>query len=201
VLIFAHASPSLVSAVTSDLLRVFAADDRAVQLGVVLQPNGIRSARVFGTGDAAVTMAYPFSIQPRVAVQDLGGNTLISARANITATLENIGLEFDDNIILFGGKTVAVINGIAAFTNLDLRYQPSKRLRLIFTSDAMCTSSSDYCTATASAIFDIGGAVQRMEFLAPPPATAIAGEPFTQDPLVAIYDATGRRYTWFSPNP
>ena len=194
---FRHARPADVAGIISPLFTVLPAELRAVRLGVIRQPNGFRSSRVIG----AELVPFPFSIQPRVAVQDLGHNTLSSARANVTATLENIGQEFGDgSIVLFGGATVPVRDGVATFTDLDLRYQPSKRLRLRFTSDAACTSSGDFCAPTESHVFDIGGAVQRLEFLRQPPAALVAGETFPAAPEIVIYDASGRKHTWFSPD-
>ena len=204
----------LLESVLSQTLTVIAAEDRANHLDVLVQPYGVRSTA-------------PIVIQPVVAIHDLGNNLIRSADTNVTARLlggyQCGSAQYPDkfkcgpwvtdhtecgeprcsrssNLELVGTRTVETKNGIATFTDLWIRYQPTRFVQLEFSSGPRCTPADGPCDSIKSYVFDVGGAVAYFDLIQKPSNMVVAGQPFPIQPRLSIFDASGRRHTWAPPS-
>lgn len=81
-------------------------------------PSGTNGNRLVFTAQpaAAVTAGAPFAVQ--VAVRDASGGTIPNATNNVTASITSgTGTS---GAVLGGTRSVAAVNGIAAFNNLTI---------------------------------------------------------------------------------
>ncbi len=139
----------------------------AGKLGVVQQPS------------AAAQSGVVFAQQPKVQVQDAGGNPVKSAGLAVTATIAS-----GAGATLGGQLTVATdANGIASFANLALTGVLGA-YTLGFTSPTL--------SGAVSAIVTLGaGTPTQLVIVQQPAAVAQSGVPLTQQPAVQLKDAQG----------
>ena len=177
--------PSTLASLSPTVLVSEPAIDRATKLIIVTQPYGF-------AGDVA---GRHISVQPRVAIADIGDNIIQRASTMVTASLQGSVT----GSWLRGTTEIPTVDGIANFTDLRLGPSPDGpglKLSLLFTSDAACTSGAYFCSPVVSSKFDMAGAVTflRVEVQ---PGNAVAGMPLDVQPAVSIYDASGRLYSYF----
>ena len=129
------------------------------KLGFVVQP-----AR--GTPGAAL------AVQPSVAIQDVGGTTVVAAPAT-TVTLGLGANPGGATLTCTGGLSKSTVNGVAAFSGCRL-----DRVGVGFTMTATATA----LTSATSALFDVA---DRLAFTTQPSGAA-GGVAFTTQPVVAV---------------
>ncbi len=139
----------------------------AGRLAVVQQPSATAQSGVV------------FPQQPKVQVQDAGGNPVKTAGLAVTATVAS-----GAGATLGGQLTVATdANGIASFTNLVLTGALGA-YTLGFTSPTL--------SGAASAAIVLGaGAATQLVIVQQPAAVGQSGVPLTQQPVVQLQDAQG----------
>lgn len=182
---FSTVSPFLLSPVGPTILTCVPAIDRATKLIIIQQPYGF----------AGTVAGRHISIQPRVAIADIGGNVITRASTVVSVAL----LGSVTGSWLRGTTNVATVDGIANFTDLRLGPSPDGpglNLLLQFTSDPKCTSGADYCTSVNSVRFDMAGAVSSIK-INTQPSSGVAGQVLPVMPSVSIYDASLRLYSYF----
>ncbi len=139
----------------------------ASQLGVLSQPSGASGGAVF-LG------------QPRVAVQDHDGNTLLTNSSNVTVSLgAGPGT-------LSGTTTVAAVGGIATFTNL--RIDNAGAGYVLHFSDGSLTPVD-------SAPFSVVVGPAAKLAIQTQPAGAVDDEPLITQPVILVQDAGGNTVT------
>jgi hypothetical protein len=139
----------------------------AGKLAVVQQPS------------AAAQSGVVFPQQPKVQVQDAGGNPVKTAGLAVTATIAS-----GAGAALGGQLTVATDgNGVASFANLVLKGALGA-YTLGFTSPTL--------SGAASAAITLGaGAPTQLVIVQQPAAVGQSGVPLTQQPAVQLQDAQG----------
>jgi len=132
----------------------------ATQLAVITQPAGAVSGVAFTT-------------QPVIELLDVGGGRSTST-ASVTAAIS------DGSGTLVGTATVAAVNGVATFTNLQINGSGS--LTLTFTSSGL--------TSAASEAFEVTQVAASLAIQAQP-AGAVTGTAFGTQPVIRILDNAG----------
>ncbi len=139
----------------------------ASQLGVLSQPSGASGGAVF-LG------------QPRVAVQDHDGNTLLTNSSNVTVSLgAGPGT-------LSGTTTVAAVGGIATFTNLQIDHAGAGYV-LHFSDGSL--------TPVDSTTFSVAVGPAAKLAIQTQPAGAVDDEPLITQPVILVQDAGGNTVT------
>jgi len=118
-----------------------------------------------------------FAVQPVVAVQDAGGNTVTSDTRTVTASADGSGA-------LSGDLTLAAVAGVASFTSLT--YSAPAAITLTY-------AASGVSSATQSLTVDMGPPAALVVKVAA--AGAVGGAAFTTQPAIEAHDAGGNVQT------
>jgi hypothetical protein len=138
----------------------------------------------FTTQPAGAVAGVPFTTQPVVTIQDANGNTVTASTASVTlAITSGTGAS---GAVLSGTKTVSTVNGVATFSGLSIDKAG--------TGYTLTASSSGLTSDTSNVFNVVAGTATRLAFTTPP-AGAVAGVPFTTQPVVTIQDANGNTVT------
>jgi hypothetical protein len=89
-----------------------------------------------------------FTTQPQITIQDLGGNTITSSTAVVTATVSTGGT-------LVGTATATASSGVATFTNLGIRGFGGTAYTITYTASGLTTATQSV-TPTALIVGDTG---------------------------------------------
>ncbi|MFM7306769.1 MAG: beta strand repeat-containing protein, partial [Actinomycetota bacterium] len=136
----------------------------ATRLAITTQPGG---------GAAGASLA----VQPVIAVQDSGGNTVTDATVQVTVTRSGGTL---------GGTTsINAVSGVATFANLTFAGTTNTDYTLTFSSSPLTGATSDSFRVT------VGTATQLV--LTTSASGATYGNAFTTQPVVEIRDAGGNK--------
>jgi signal peptidase I len=130
---------------------------------------------VFTTSPGNTARHADFALQPVVAVQDAGGNTVTSSTAAILLTIVNPAGAALDCLI----NPRAAVAGVATFSGCDVDRVGSYTLR----------ASSGVLSGTSVA-FTVFGPATKLTFVANP-SNAASGTAFAVQPAVAIQDTAG----------
>jgi hypothetical protein len=147
---------------------------RTIQLGVGVA----HKLGVITSPSATAVYATPFATQPRVAVQDVGGNIVTSSTLAVTAFRASTT---DVNGALTGTTTVNAANGIASFSNLALSLPGLYTIG--FSAPGVDNANSSGVTVTSG--------VPSKLTISQPAAQAASGTAFGTQPIVRIEDAAG----------
>ncbi len=141
----------------------------ATQIGFVQQPSG------------ATSSGGSFPTQPKVAIEDAGGNTVTSASASITLTLQGSGT--------LAGCTSAVntASGVATFSGCNVTGTLD-----ILNDTLKATATGGFSGTATSASFNISGAATHPLYVSQP-TVAANGDLSTFQ--VGLYDASGNLVT------
>ncbi len=142
------------------------------QLGFTQQPGG---------GTAAV--AWP--TQPKVAIQDAGGNTVTTASASVTLAITS-GTGNPSGVLTCTTNPRSTSAGVATFAGC--------RINLPGTGFTVTASSSGLAAATSAAFDVVAGAPTKVVYVQQPTA-AVAGSAINPAIAVAIEDANGNVVT------
>jgi hypothetical protein len=134
----------------------------ATSLRVVTQPGGAVDGQVFGT-------------QPVVEILDQTGQPLTTATNAVTVAITS------GQGTLSGTATVQAVGGVATFSGLSISGTGTFTLSFVSTS----------LTAVTSGGFEVAAGVPTSLVIVQQPAGAVAGQPFTTQPIVQILDQTG----------
>ncbi len=145
---------------------------------------GASAKLAFITQPSGGTAGAPFTKQPKVAVQDDGGNTVTVYEGSVTIAI-TYGFA-PSEAVLSGTTTVQVVNGIARFTDLTItKTNPEYKL----------TATSEGLFSAKSSAFKISAAAPaKLEFTVQPEGAKV-GEPFETQPKVAVVDRYGNVVT------
>jgi len=141
----------------------------ATQIGFLQQPSGATAA------------AAAFPIQPKIAIEDAGGNTVTGASATVTLTLQT-------GAGTLGGCTagVATSSGVATFSGCTMS--------AVGNGDVLkATATGGFSGTVNSAAFNITGTASKLAFTTQP-GNQSAGV-FSTQPAVSIEDASGNLVT------
>jgi len=123
------------------------------------------------------TARSTFDTQPVVAVKDTEGNVVTSYRGHVVLTItEGTGAR---KAILFGGTTVAIVNGMVEFRELSIDKAG--------TGYTLTATSGTLATGTSTPFTILPGAPAKLTF-AIQPSGGIAGSPLTTQPEVTVQD-------------
>ncbi len=141
----------------------------------------------FSTQPSGATAGSAFTTQPKVAIQDAGGNTVTSSSAPVTlAITSGTGAS---GAVLSGNATVNAVNGVATFSGLSIN---------LAGTGYTLTATSGSLTPAVSSPFDVTttpvGPPTKLGFTTQP-SGAGAGTAFTTQPAVTIQDANGNTVT------
>ncbi len=134
---------------------------------------GTPTQLAISTQPAGAVSGVALTTQPVVQIRDAGGNVTTST-ANVTAAIAS------GSGALVGTTTVAAVNGVATFTNLQIN--GSGAHTITFTSGALTAATSSSLTVTQNAA---SLSVQTQ------PSGAVTGVAFTTQPVVRILDNAG----------
>ncbi|MCC6575060.1 MAG: hypothetical protein IT462_14885 [Planctomycetes bacterium] len=144
----------------------FGVASTATHLAVVMEPGqGVINA--------------PLSVQPVIEVRDVNG-VMVSADSFSYVTAEIISGTGSPGAMLSGQISVAVVNGTATFTNLQIPTQ-GLAYHLRFTSDAGLTPAN-------SAAFNVAGVAVKA-VITQQPVGGNVGEPLATQPKICIMDS------------
>lgn len=143
---------------------------------VSLPPPSSPPHLTFVQQPTAGTIGRPLTPAIQVAVQDPSG-TVSSSSAAITLALGNN----PSGATLGGNRTVNAVNGIATFSDLVVDKSGT---------GYTLTASSSGVTGTTSAPFNVTGISLTISIDAS--ATATSGVPFSQQPVITVWDAGNR---------
>ena len=141
------------------------------QLGFVTQPAGALAGVAFTT-------------QPSVAVQDVLGNTITTASANVTLAIAS---NPPGNGVLSGTATVTTVNGVATFGGLSID-KPG-------TGYILSANTTGGLTSANSTAFTVSGPATKLAFTTQPSVSNDAGAAFGTQPVVTVQDAAGNAVT------
>ena len=145
---------------------------------------------------SGATGGTPFPVQPTVRVEDASGSTVTSDHTTVVTLAIAAGTPAGGGsaaLVCGGGLSRVVSHGIATFTGCRIDHAG--------TGYRIVASSSPWFTQAVSQPFTVSvGAAARLAFVAQP-SGAVAGAPFTVDPVVAVLDAGGNVVTAVSPVP
>ncbi len=143
----------------------------ASKLGFIRQPSASTGGVAFGT-------------QPRVAVQDAGGNTVTGNASPITLTLTRPSDPVGASLTCTTNP-VTPIAGVASFASckVDLASTTTYTLLATATTGPAATTSNPFTIAI--------GAIAQLVFNRQPSALTADGTPFAQQPQVSVEDAGG----------
>jgi len=152
-------------------------------VSAVLQVVAGLPAKVgFTVPPAGAVAGSAFLTQPVVAIQDAGGNTVLSSTASVTLSITTGTGAAGATISCAGGLTVAAVNGLATFNGCQITKAAAN-----YTLKA----ASGTLIAGTSAAFTVSpGAPSRLLFTTQPVGSTY-GAPFTSQPVVTIQDAYG----------
>jgi fibronectin-binding autotransporter adhesin len=154
-------APGLTSKTSSNVVVSAAA---ASQVTDVTQPS------------ATAVAGVNFAQQPVVQVQDQYGNLVKTDNSTVTASID----QGSGN--LFGTLSFKAVNGVATFTNLS--YQVAETITIDFTDGSL-----DIDTSVGTVV---GAApASQLVIQTQPSATATAGVPFAQQPVIQVLDQFG----------
>ncbi len=156
----------LTSAVSTAVVVTVGAPAR---VGFVRTPGGAASLVAFAT-------------QPLVAVQDLGGNTVISASTGTVALSITRPSNPAVAVLMCDSTSVAVVNGVATFAGC--------RIDLSGTYTLHAAASVGGLVGTSTPLAVSVGAASKLGFITQPDSST-GGTAFTTQPSVAIQDAGG----------
>jgi hypothetical protein len=156
---------SLTTAVSGDVVITVGA---AAKLGYTTQPSG------------TATGGTDFLVQPVVAVQDLGGNTVTTSSASIALTITGGG----GATLSCTSNTVAAVSGVATFAGCDINTAATYTLT---------ATGAGFNVASGNIVVSVGAAAKLL-YLAQPIGSG-AGVNFPQQPMVRIADLGGNTVT------
>jgi ribosomal protein L24E len=163
-----HAADGALAAGTSATLAITVGT--AAKLGFVQQPST----------STASTVA--FAVQPRVAVQDAGGNTVTGNTTNVVLTLTTAS---GAALACTSTTTVAAVAGVATFVGCNINLVNSYTLH---------AADSALTIATSGPVAITAGAATHMVFTTQPVGAA-SGVTFATEPIVTVEDASGNTVT------
>ena len=132
------------------------------------------------------TARSTFDTQPVVAVKDTEGNVVTSYRGHVVLTITaGTGAR---KASLFGGTTVAIVNGMVEFRELSID-KAGAGYTLTATSGTLATGTSTPFTI-------LPGAPAKLTFTIQP-SGGIAGSPLTTQPEVTVQDRYGNTVTGY----
>ncbi len=125
---------------------------------------------------ATATAGVPFPQQPVIQIQDQFGN--LRKTDNSTVVTASIGQGSGG---LLGTQTNTAVNGVVTFTNLS--YQIAETIMINYTASGLAMDNSTVTVGAAPA--------SQLVIQAQPPAIAVAGVPFAQQPMILVEDQFG----------
>ena len=135
-------------------------------------------------GNSTGGIAFP--TQPRIAVQDAGGNSVTTATGNITLTMAPGSLPADGALTCTSGNVQPLVAGVTAeFAGCAIDRPSATTYRLLATQ----SGAGGFAIQSSQFVITVGPAAQ-LAFLASPNAST-GGIAFTQQPRVAALDAGG----------
>jgi PKD repeat protein len=145
----------------------------------------------FTTQPANGTAGSAFGQQPVVKLQDAFGNTITNDNQPITLAI-NSGP--DGGVLLGANNPVTTVNGVAAFTNLEIDDAG------VYTLTATGSTVSTHPGMVVSGTFNVAaGAATQLAFTTTP-ADCTAGSAFGTQPVVTLEDAYGNTVTGTAQN-
>jgi hypothetical protein len=144
---------------------------------------GVATSLVVTTEAAGAAAGAGFTAQPRVEARDVSGNVATSTSGSVTLSITNGATGYASALGCVTGTgcaTVALVDGVATFSNLKLS-------GLVGTY----TLSYSVSTLTATQSLDlVAGAASQLVFTTEP-SGATSGSALTTQPVVRIADASG----------
>ena len=155
-------------ATSSNLLGFTVTVGAAAKLGFTQQPSGATGGVAFGT-------------QPKVAIQDLGGNTVTSDTSSVSLALTTAA----GATLTCTSNPLAAVSGVATFAGCKIDLANSYTLTA--TDGSLTSAVSSSITVTVGAAAKLGFTQQ--------PSGATGGVAFGTQPKVAIQDLGGNTVT------
>ena len=136
------------------------------------------------TDASGASYGTPFTTQPVVAIQDVGGNTVTTSTTSVALA---ITVQPGSGAILSctGGNSVAAVAGVASFSGCAITGQVGS-YTLGVTSSGLTGDTTSFTLAPGSAT--------KLVFTTQP-AGAVDGVAFTTQPVVTVEDAGGNTVT------
>lgn len=176
---------SLISAIAvlATLVTVIAACSTAAISPTVETPAPAVKL-VFATQPAGSSAGSPLSIQPVVMVQDASGNIVPGYKVPLTLSITpDTGAS---GAVLFGGRVVNPVKGIATFKELSIN---------LAGSGYKLTATSGTLIPATSTSFDISAGLPAKLAFTIQPSGGVAGVPFSTQPEVIVQDFYGNKVT------
>ncbi len=125
---------------------------------------------------ASATAGLAFSPAPVIRLLDAFGNPVTTDNSTVVTATRNAG-----TAALQGTTSVTAVNGVAAFANLS--YNKAETITISF--------SASFASVISASVTVVPGAPNKLVIGTQPSATATAGIPFTQQPVIAVTDSQG----------
>jgi hypothetical protein len=142
----------------------------ATQLVFATQPSGV----------SAASASTAFATQPVVNIEDAFGNVVTTSSATVTLALNTNSFSAS-----LSGCSSSTVKGVATFSGCQLN---------AFGTGFTLQASSTGLPSVASASFNITGLAASMQFTTQP-AAGVSGSTLPTQPVVTIYDSSGRIVT------
>jgi len=165
-----------------------AADDDVGILPTTSNPFAITigpaAKLAFVTSPNDSTGGIAFTIQPRVAIQDAGGNLVIASQRSVMLNISQPSNPIGAAVTCTDANPLTTSIGIAAFIGCGIDLASASTYTLEATAAGL--------TLATSLAFDINvGVISQIVFSRQPSLTTAAGEVLAQQPEVSIEDAGG----------
>jgi hypothetical protein len=144
---------------------------------------GAASKLAFTQSPSSSTGGIAFGTQPKITVQDAGGNTVTSSSASITLA---IGTNPGPGA-LSGTTTILASSGVATFSGLAIDKAA--------TGYTLTGASSGLTGATSNTFNVTVGGASKLAFTQQPSSNTVSSTAFTTQPRVAVQDAGGNTVT------
>ncbi|HEY5438509.1 MAG TPA: hypothetical protein VIJ99_06390 [Acidimicrobiales bacterium] len=144
---------------------------------------GTASQLVFDTepsGVSAASASTAFTTQPVVNIEDAFGNVVTTSSATVTLALNSNSFNAS-----LSGCSSTTVKGVATFSGCQLNN---------FGTGFTLQASSTGLPSVASSTFNITGLPSSMQFTVQP-AAGVSGSTLPTQPIVTIYDSSGRIVT------
>jgi hypothetical protein len=151
--------------------------------------TGPAAKLAFTVQPSASTGGTAFSTQPRVTVQDAGGNTVTTGSTGVTLTITRPSSPAAAALTCASANPLATAVGVASFVgcNIDLASVTTYTLHATVTTGPTPATSSPFAISV--------GAAAQLAFSTQPSASTVNHTAFAQQPVVTVQDAGGNTVT------
>jgi protocatechuate 3,4-dioxygenase beta subunit len=145
--------------------------------------SGAASKLVFSLQPGNGTGGTNLSIQPAIAIQDAGGNTVTSATNEITIAIVN---NPSSGILSVDANPLSAINGVASFTGVKID-KIGNGYTLIATATGLTNATSNSFNITVGTPYQLAFTTE--------PGNGTGGSNISTQPVVTVHDAGGNTVT------